>query len=55
MPEQDYMIRKTQGPLIDRSKEHLGFGDAGVVLCRKMLKESIGKVRSGEDTRGRAA
>ena len=52
VPEQDYMAWETQGPLADRTKEHLSFGDRGVVLYRKMLKESIESVQRGEDPWG---
>jgi 5,5'-dehydrodivanillate O-demethylase oxygenase subunit len=52
VPEQDYMAWETQGPLTDRTKEHLSFGDRGVVLYRRMLKESIEKVQRGEDPWG---
>mgnify|MGYP002640049339 CR=1 FL=1 len=52
VPEQDYMAWETQGPLADRTKEHLSFADRGVVLYRKMLRESIQQVQRGEDPWG---
>jgi 5,5'-dehydrodivanillate O-demethylase oxygenase subunit len=52
VPEQDYMAWETQGRIADRTKEHLSFADRGVVLYRKMLKESIQKVERGEDPWG---
>ncbi|MDA0798373.1 MAG: Rieske 2Fe-2S domain-containing protein [Chloroflexi bacterium] len=52
VPEQDYMAWETQGPLADRTKEHLSFADRGVVLYRKMLGESIQQVQRGEDPWG---
>jgi len=39
----------SQGPIIDRSQEHLGRSDAGVALLRKMFKENMRKVANGED------
>jgi 5,5'-dehydrodivanillate O-demethylase len=52
VPKQDYMAWETQGPLTDRTKEHLSFGDRGVVLYRKMLRDSIERVARGEDPWG---
>src|SRR5262249_20906687 len=44
---QDAMAWETQGPVMDRSREHLGTGDKGIVICRKMLREQIEQVRRG--------
>jgi 5,5'-dehydrodivanillate O-demethylase len=52
VPKQDYMAWETQGPLADRTREHLSFGDRGVVLYRKMLKQNIERVQRGEDPWG---
>jgi len=52
VPKQDYMVWETQGSIADRTKEHLSFGDRGVVLYRKMLRESIDRVARGEDPWG---
>jgi 5,5'-dehydrodivanillate O-demethylase len=52
VPKQDYMAWETQGPLVDRTREHLSFGDRGVVLYRKTLRENIEKVQHGEDPWG---
>ena len=38
---QDHMAWETQGPLADRSKEHLGESDRGIIMFRKMLREQI--------------
>lgn len=46
---QDVMAWVSQGPIIDRSQEHLGRSDAGVALLRKMFKENMRKVANGED------
>jgi 5,5'-dehydrodivanillate O-demethylase len=58
---QDAMAWETQGPITDRTREHLGAGDEGVILLRKILKEQIeivqksgepiGLVRSAEENR----
>ena len=44
---QDHMAWETQGPVMDRSREHLGTGDKGIVIFRKMLREQIEQVRRG--------
>lgn len=51
-PSQDSMAWETQGPLRDRSLEHLGASDAGVVMWRQLLRENIERVRRGEDPMG---
>ena len=48
-PSQDAMAWETQGPLFDRSQEHLGASDKGIVKFRRMLKEQIGIVQQGGD------
>jgi 5,5'-dehydrodivanillate O-demethylase len=49
---QDHMAWETQGPISDRTKEHLSYSDRGVVLLRRMLKENIEKAMRGEDPLG---
>jgi 5,5'-dehydrodivanillate O-demethylase len=49
---QDHMAWETQGPLADRTIEHLSYSDRGVVLLRRVVKEQIEKVQSGEDPLG---
>jgi len=49
---QDHMAWETQGPIADRSKEHLGEADRGIILFRKFLHEQITAVESGEDPVG---
>jgi 5,5'-dehydrodivanillate O-demethylase len=44
---QDHMAWETQGPLADRSKEHLGEGDRGIIMYRKLLREQIQAVQAG--------
>ena len=48
-PCQDGMAWETQGPIFDRSAEHLGASDRGIVLFRKMLGEQIAIVERGGD------
>ena len=49
---QDIMAWVTQGAIPDRSKEHLGKGDTGVILLRKLVFENIDRVARGEDPIG---
>jgi 5,5'-dehydrodivanillate O-demethylase len=44
---QDKMAWETQGELFDRSQEHLGATDRGIVLFRKLLAEQITIVEQG--------
>jgi len=46
---QDIMAWETQGAIADRSREALGWSDAGVTLFRKMLRREMKKVAAGED------
>lgn len=49
---QDSMAWETQGPITDRTKEHLGVADEGVIALRKLLKEQIEVVQKGGDPLG---
>ncbi len=44
---QDVMAWETQGPVADRSTEHLGAADKGVHIFRKLVAEQIEIVRQG--------
>jgi 5,5'-dehydrodivanillate O-demethylase len=45
--QQDRVVWETQGPIADRSREHLGATDRGIVLFRRMLQAQIDLVESG--------
>jgi 5,5'-dehydrodivanillate O-demethylase oxygenase subunit len=49
---QDSLAWETQGPLTDRTREHLGVEDEGVIELRKMLREQIDRVQQGLDPIG---
>jgi 5,5'-dehydrodivanillate O-demethylase oxygenase subunit len=49
---QDAMAWETQGAPTDRTQEHLGVGDEGIILLRKILREQIEIVRNGGDPLG---
>ena len=46
---QDTMANETQGPIADRSKEHLGVGDRLLIMVRKQLQQSVDDVANGQD------
>ncbi|MEA2639308.1 MAG: 5,5-dehydrodivanillate O-demethylase oxygenase subunit [Chloroflexota bacterium] len=48
-PSHDSMAWVTQGPIWDRSKEHLGAGDRGIAMWRQLLEEQIAIVEAGGD------
>src|SRR5579871_3928214 len=49
---QDEMAWIEQGPITDRTTEHLASSDKGIMLYRKVLIENIEKVQRGEDPMG---
>jgi len=49
---QDSMAWETQGPRTDRTQEHLGAGDEGIIELRKLLREQIERVQRGLDPIG---
>jgi len=46
------MAWETQGPVANRSGEHLGESDRGIILFRKLLRDQIRAVQNGEDPIG---
>jgi 5,5'-dehydrodivanillate O-demethylase len=50
--DQDRCAQESQGAIFDRTQEHLGVSDEGVILLRKMFKQSIEAVQRGEDPVG---
>ncbi len=49
IPKQDMVGWVGQGAISDRTQEHLGGSDKGVVLYRKMLMEQMERVERGEE------
>jgi 5,5'-dehydrodivanillate O-demethylase len=49
---QDAMVWETQGALTDRTQEHLGVGDEGIIIFRKLLREQIEAVQKGGEPLG---
>ena len=52
IPAQDSMPWETQGSRTDRTQEHLGVGDEGIIELRKLLREQIERVQRGLDPIG---
>jgi 5,5'-dehydrodivanillate O-demethylase len=52
VPQQDHMAWETQGPISDRSMEHLSYSDRAIVLLRRLVQENIEKVKQGLDPLG---
>jgi 5,5'-dehydrodivanillate O-demethylase len=49
---QDSMAWETQGAIADRTREHLGVSDRGVVILRKLYREQIDVVAKGGEPMG---
>jgi 5,5'-dehydrodivanillate O-demethylase oxygenase subunit len=49
---QDHMAWETQGPIADRTTEHLSYSDRGIALFRKLTKEQIERAQQGLDPMG---
>ena len=47
--DQDRVAQESQGIIYDRTMEHLGASDQGVLMLRNMIKDSIEAVRQGKD------
>ncbi len=49
---EDKAMVESQGPIVDRSLEHLGYSDRGIMLLRKMLREGIADVTNRKRPKG---
>jgi len=50
--DQDRCAQESQGEICDRTIEHLGFSDKGVIMLRDLYREAIEAVRAGRDPLG---
>jgi 5,5'-dehydrodivanillate O-demethylase len=50
--DQDRMAIEQQGVVADRSNEHLGASDGGIILLRRMMREALAAVAEGKDPFG---
>jgi hypothetical protein len=46
------MAWETQGPIADRTVEHLSYSDRGISMFRKLTREQIARVQQGLDPMG---
>jgi 5,5'-dehydrodivanillate O-demethylase len=49
---QDHAMWETQGPVADRTTEHLSYSDRGVSMLRKLARDEMDKVQRGQDPMG---
>ena len=49
---QDHAVQESMGPIVDRSREHLGTTDKAVVTARMLLLQAIKSVQAGDDPPG---
>lgn len=50
--DQDRCAQESQGAVFDRTEEHLGYSDRGVILLRQLYQEAIEATQKGEDPLG---
>jgi 5,5'-dehydrodivanillate O-demethylase oxygenase subunit len=50
--EQDRAAQESQGVIADRTAEHLGASDRGIIMFRQMIEEAIQTVEAGGDPPG---
>jgi phthalate 4,5-dioxygenase oxygenase subunit len=49
---QDHAVQESMGPIVDRSKEHLGPADKAIIALRQMLLKAVRTVQEGGDPPG---
>ena len=47
--DQDRAAQESQGIICDRTIEHLGVSDQGVIMLRKLYKDSMDAIAAGKD------
>ena len=50
--QQDRALQESMGPIVDRSKEHLGPGDKAIGQMRRMLSQAVRTVEAGGNPAG---
>jgi phthalate 4,5-dioxygenase len=48
---QDHAVQECMGPIVDRSKEHLGTTDRAIIVLRQLLLEAVDQVAAGRAPR----
>ena len=49
---QDSGVQELMGPIVDRSREHLGPADKAIIQARKLLREAVKAVEAGKQPAG---
>jgi hypothetical protein len=49
---QDRAVQEGMGPIVDRSKEHLGPADRAIIATRRLLLDAVKLVEAGGDPPG---
>jgi hypothetical protein len=49
---QDFAVQEGMGPIVDRSREHLGTSDKAIIAMRQLLLEATDAVANGQAPRG---
>jgi phthalate 4,5-dioxygenase oxygenase subunit len=52
---EDSAMSEGMGPVVDRSREHLGYSDAAVIRLRRLLLDSVRAFSQGQEPPGRRA
>jgi hypothetical protein len=52
VPLEDKAMVESQGPIVDRTLEHPGYGDRAILLLRKMIRDGIAEVANGGMPKG---
>ena len=52
VPLEDKAMVESQGPIVDRTLEHPGYGDRAILLLRKMIRDGIADVANGKRPQG---
>jgi phenylpropionate dioxygenase-like ring-hydroxylating dioxygenase large terminal subunit len=49
---QDHAVQESMGPIVDRSREHLGPADKAIIAARRVLRAAVRTVQDGGDPPG---
>lgn len=52
VPLEDKAMVESQGPIVDRTLEHPGYGDRAILLLRKMIRDGIADVANEKKPKG---
>ncbi|MBV9828501.1 MAG: aromatic ring-hydroxylating dioxygenase subunit alpha [Alphaproteobacteria bacterium] len=50
--QQDRALQESMGPIVDRSKEHLGPADKAIIQARRLLRQAVKAVEAGQNPPG---